>query len=145
MISCHQLHFVAMGEPEETGPGAMRIDRWLFAVRLFKSRSAAADAVGGGRVHLNGERVKRSHGVKSGDTVTFTRSAVVFECVVAAVPRRRGPASEAAGCYDETPASKARREEFAARMKVAAGLRPRPHERPDKHGRRLLRKLRGRN
>jgi ribosome-associated heat shock protein Hsp15 len=134
-----------MGEPEETGPGAMRLDRWLFAVRLFKSRSAAADAVSGGRVHLNGERVKASHGVKPGDTVTFTRSAVVFECMVAAVPLRRGPASEAARCYDETPASKARREEFAARMKVAAGRTPRPDGRPDKHERRLLRQLRGRN
>jgi ribosome-associated heat shock protein Hsp15 len=123
----------------------MRIDRWLFAVRLFKSRSAAADAVNGGRVHLNDERVKASHGVKPGDAVTFTRSAVVFECVVAAVPQRRGPASEAARCYDETPASKTRREDFAARMKVAAGLSLRPDERPNKHDRRLLRQLRGRN
>ena len=134
-----------MSEPEMTGPGAMRIDRWLFGVRLFKSRAVAAGAVSGGKVHVNGERVKPSHGVKSGDTITFTRSAVVFECVVAAVPLRRGPASEAARCYDETPASKARREEFAARMKVAAGLTPRPDDRPDKHDRRLLRQLRGRN
>ena len=91
------------------------------------------------------ERVKPSRGVKPGDTVTFTRSAVVFECVVAAVPLRRGPASEAARCYEETPASKARREDFATRMKVAAGLSPRPDDRPDKHERRLLRQLRGRN
>jgi ribosome-associated heat shock protein Hsp15 len=123
----------------------MRIDRWLFAVRLFKTRSAAGDAVGGGKVHLNGERVKSSHAVKLGDIVTFTRGAVVFECVVIAVPLRRGPASEAARSYEQTHASKARREKFAARMKVAAGLTPRPDERPDKHGRRLLRKLRGRN
>ena len=134
-----------MGEAEQTGPGAMRIDRWLFAVRLFRSRSAAADAVSGGKVHLNDERVKSSRGVKPGDTVTFTRSAVVFECVVAAVPLRRGPASEAARCYDETLASKARRKDFAARMKVAAGLIPRPVDRPDKHDRRILRQLRGRN
>ena len=123
----------------------MRIDRWLFGVRLFKSRSAAANAVNGGRVHLNDERVKPSHEVKPGDNVTFTRSAVVFEYVVAAVPLRRRPASEAAQCYEETPASKARREDFAARMKVAAGLTPRPDGRPDKHERRLLRQLRGRN
>src|SRR5258708_6460998 len=135
----------AMSARDETGPGAMRIDRWLFGVRLFKSRSSAAAAVGGGRVHLNGERVKPSHGVKPGDTVTFTRSAVVFECVVAAGPLRPGPASEAARCYDETPASKGRREVSAARMKVAAGLTPRPDDRPDKHDRRLLRRLRGRN
>jgi|ERR1700685_2861672 ribosome-associated heat shock protein Hsp15 len=134
-----------MNEPEETGPGAMRIDRWLFGVRLFKSRSVAADVVSGGKVHLNGERVKPSHGVKPGDTVTFTRSTVVFECVVAAVPLRRGPADEAARCYDETAASKARRVEFAARMKVAAGRTPRPDNRPNKHDRRLLRNLRGRN
>ena len=133
-----------MSVPDETAPGAARIDRWLFAVRLFKTRSAAADAVGGGKVHLNGERVKPSHGVKPGDTLTFTRGTVVFECVVVAAPLRRGPASEAARSYDETLASKARREEFAARMKVSAGLTPRPAERPDKHDRRLLRQLRGR-
>lgn len=129
----------------ETGPGAARLDRWLFAVRLFKSRSLATEAATGGKVHLNGERVKPSRGVKPGDTVTFTRGAVVFECIVASVPHRRGPASEAALCYDETPASKARREEFSARMKVAAALTPRPDDRPDKHDRRLLRRLRGRD
>jgi ribosome-associated heat shock protein Hsp15 len=135
-----------MGESStETGPGAARIDRWLFGVRLFKSRSAAADAVGGGKVHINHERVKPSHSVQIGDTVTFTRATVVFECVVTGVPLRRGPASEAARCYDETAASKTRREEFSARMKIAAGLTPRPDERPDKHGRKLLRRLRGRD
>jgi ribosome-associated heat shock protein Hsp15 len=134
-----------MAESPAEGPGATRIDRWLFGARLFKSRSAAADAVNGGKVHVNGERVKPSRGVKAGDSVTFTRGAVEFECVVAAIPLRRGPASEAAKCYDETPASKARREEFAARMKVAAGLTPRPEDRPDKHERRELRRLRGRH
>jgi ribosome-associated heat shock protein Hsp15 len=123
----------------------MRIDRWLFAVRLFKTRSAAAVAVGGGKVHVNGERVKPAHRVELGDTIAFTRGTVVFECVVSALPMRRGPASEAAQSYEETPASKARREEFAARMKVAVGLTPRPDNRPDKRDRRLLRKLRGRN
>jgi len=127
------------------GPGTSRIDRWLFGVRLFKSRSAAADAVSGGKVHLNGERVKPSRGVKAGDTVAFTRGAVEFECVVVAIPLRRGPAPEAARCYDETAASKTRREEFSARMKVAAALTPRPDDRPDKHERRALRRLRGRD
>ncbi len=123
----------------------MRIDRWLFAVRLSKARSAAADAVGGGKVQINGKRVKPSHGVNPGDTITLTRGAVVFECVVTAVPLRRGPASQAARSYDETPSSKARREDFAARMKVAAGLTPRPDDCPNKRDRRLLRQLRGRN
>jgi ribosome-associated heat shock protein Hsp15 len=128
-----------------SAPVTLRTDRWLFGARLFKSRSAAADAVSGGRVHLNGERVKPSHEVKPGDAVTFTRGVVVFECLVTTIPLRRGPASEAAECYEETPASKARRQDFAARMKVAAGLTPRPAGRPDKHDRRLLRRLRGRD
>ena len=68
----------------ETGPGAARIDRWLFGVRLFKSRSLAADAVSGGKVHINHGRVKPSREVEVGDTVTFTRGSVVFECVVSA-------------------------------------------------------------
>lgn len=134
-----------MTEHEDTGPGAARIDRWLFGVRLFKSRSVAAVAISGGKVHLNGVRVKASHEVELGDAVTFTRGAVVFECVVIAVPRRRGPASEATRCYEETPVSKTRREEFAVRMKLATGFAPRPDKRPDKHGRRLLRQMRGRN
>jgi ribosome-associated heat shock protein Hsp15 len=134
-----------MNAREATAPDALRIDRWLFSVRLFKTRSAAAEAVTGGKVHLNGERVKPSHAVKQGDAVTFTRSTVEFECVVVAVPLHRGPASEAMRCYEETAASKSRREEFAARMKIASGLTQRPAERPDKHGRRLLRQLRGRD
>lgn len=134
-----------MGNAEDTRPGASRIDRWLFAVRLFKSRSSAADAVSGGRVHLNGERVKASHGVKPGDRISFTRGAVLFECLVAAVPVRRGPASEATRCYEESAASKLRREEFLERHKLAADSAPRPPDRPDKHHRQLLRQLRGRN
>src|SRR5260370_12153279 len=116
-----------MDEPStETGRGAARIDRWLFGVRLFKSRSLAADAVSGGKVHINAERVKPSRGVNPGDTVTFTRGAVVFECVVTAIPVRRGPAAEPARCYDETPASNAPREQFPPRLKVPPDLTPRP-------------------
>jgi ribosome-associated heat shock protein Hsp15 len=126
------------------GAGAARIDRWLFGVRLFKSRSLAAQAVTGGKVHVNDDRVKPSREVRVGDIVTFVRGSVEFECTVTAIPVRRGPAPEAARCYVESPASEARRAEFAQRMKVASGLTPRPNERPDKHDRQALRRLRGR-
>jgi len=129
----------------DTDASAGRIDRWLFCVRLFKSRSIAAQAVGGGKVHINGARVKPSHAVRPGDLISFARGAVDFECTVVSLPARRGPASEAVRCYEETPASRARREEFSARMRVAAALTPRPVERPDKHERRELRRLRGRH
>ncbi|MGH8297109.1 MAG: RNA-binding S4 domain-containing protein [Steroidobacteraceae bacterium] len=122
-----------------------RIDRWLFEVRLFKSRSLAAEAVSGGKVHVNDARVRPSHTVRPGDFVIFNRGAVDFECEVAAIPERRGPAREAATCYTETDASRQRREQHAQRMRLAAAMAPRPMERPDKHQRRELRRLRGRD
>jgi ribosome-associated heat shock protein Hsp15 len=130
--------------PAAAHAGAARLDRWLFAVRLFGSRSLAAQAVSGGRVHVNGERVKPSHEVRSGNKVNFMRGALEFECEVLAVPARRGPASEAARCYAESEASRTRREAFAARMRFAAALTPRPAQRPDKRARARLRRLRGR-
>ena len=133
-----------MPEPSLTHPGTARIDRWLFAVRLFKSRSLAAQAVAGGRVHVNGERVKAAREVRPGDRVTFVRNTVEFECLVTQVPPRRGPAAQAVRCYEESAASLARTAEFRARMKLAAGLTSRPLERPGKHERALLRRLRGR-
>ena len=134
-----------MSEPSaSTPPGPARLDRWLFAVRLFRSRTLAAQAVTGGRVHVNGERVRAAHEARAGDRVSFVRDTVQFECAVLSVPQRRGPASEAARCYEETPASAARRGEFAARMKLAVALTPRPRERPGKHERARLRRLRGR-
>jgi ribosome-associated heat shock protein Hsp15 len=132
-----------MSEPS-THAGAARIDRWLFAVRLAGSRALAAAAVSGGRVHINGERVKAAHPVRPGDIVTFKRGALAFECSVQRIPARRGPAREALLCYTESAASAARREEFARQMKVAGALTIRPDQRPGKHERARLRRLRGR-
>ena len=123
---------------------SLRIDRWLFAVRLYKSRSLAAAAVSGGKVHVNGERVKPSRALRPGDRVSLTRGAVDFDCEVTALPVRRGPAREAVQCYRESPESIARREEFAQRMRLSAAFAPRPEGRPDKHERQALRRIRGR-
>jgi len=124
--------------------GPARIDRWLFGVRLFKTRSLAGGAVSGGKVHVNGARVRPSHSVRPGDLVSFSRGAIDFECEVVAIPERRGPAKEAVSCYTETDASRERREQHAQRMRLAAAMTPRPDERPDKHQRKELRRLRGR-
>ncbi len=132
---------------EADGPDhePMRIDRWLFFVRLFKSRSLAGEAVSGGRVHVNGERVKAARVVRIGDQVAFNRGAVPFDCEVLGLPLRRGPAPEAAACYRESPDSVARRALFAERMRTATAFAPRPDTRPDKHERRELRRIRGRD
>jgi ribosome-associated heat shock protein Hsp15 len=132
-------------ESDPTDHEPMRIDRWLFFVRLFKSRSLASEAVTGGRVHVNGERVKPSRVVRVGDNIVFNRGAVPFECEVTGLPLRRGPAPEAAACYRESEASVARRTQFAERMRLATAFAPRPESRPDKHERRELRRIRGRD
>ena len=123
---------------------SLRIDRWLFAVRLYKSRSLAAEAVSGGKVHVNGESVKPSRAVRLGDRVSLPTGAVDFDCEVTALPVRRGPAREAVQCYRESPESIARREAFAERMRLSAAFAPRPEGRPDKHERQALRRIRGR-
>jgi ribosome-associated heat shock protein Hsp15 len=132
-------------QPEAPDDEPMRIDRWLFFVRLFKSRSLATEAVTGGRVHLNNERVKPSHVVRAGDLIAFNRGAVPFDCEVLALPLRRGPAPEVAACYRESEASVARRAQFAVNMRSASAFAPRPDSRPDKHERRELRRIRGRD
>jgi ribosome-associated heat shock protein Hsp15 len=131
---------------EEHGGGtSLRIDRWLWCTRQFKSRSLAADAVAGGKVHLNGNRVKPAHGVRVGDRVAITRPGYVFECEVLALPRTRGSAPVAQACYAEVEASKAARARYSEQSRLASASRPQSIERPDKHGRRELRKLRGRD
>ena len=123
----------------------MRIDRWLFFVRLFKSRSLAGEAIAGGKVHVNGERVKPARVIRIGDHIAFNRGTVPFDCEVLGLPARRGPAPEAAVCYRESEASIARRAQFAERMRLSTAFAPRPDTRPDKHERRELRRIRGRD
>lgn len=135
----------AEGAGEEGGGTSLRIDRWLWCVRHFKSRTLAADAVAGGKVHLNGSRVKPAHALRVGDRVAITRPGYVFECEVLALPRARGSAPIAQACYAEIAASKTAREKFTEQSRLASALRPQSLERPDKHGRRELRRLRGRD
>ena len=132
-------------EGSEGGSGSLRIDRWLWCTRLFKSRSLAADAVGGGRVHVNGRRVKPALGVKVGDTVTITRPGFEFECRVLKLPDRRSAAPIAQACYEETDKARAAREKYAEASRLASAVTPRSLDKPDKHGRRELRRLRGRD
>src|SRR3954469_16799328 len=127
------------------GGDSLRVDRWLWCTRLFKSRSLAADAVGGGKVRVNDRRVKPAQAVRVGDTVTITRPGFEFECRVLALPQRRGAAPVAQACYEETEKARAAREKYGEQSRLAAAFAPRSLERPDKHGRRELRRLRGRD
>jgi ribosome-associated heat shock protein Hsp15 len=106
---------------------AVRIDKWLWAARFYKTRSAATDAVAGGRVHVGGVRVKPSREVRVGETVEITLGPVRRTVVVADLAERRGPASVAQTLYAETAESVAAREAVAAERRLAApifGARP---------------------
>jgi ribosome-associated heat shock protein Hsp15 len=141
-----KAHEKEVQEGAEGGGDFLRIDRWLWCTRLFKTRSLAAESVSGGKVHLNGVRVKPSRAVKVGDQVQISRPGFQFECEVLQLPDRRGSASVAQGCYAETDVARAAREKHIANAKLAAAFAPPPSlQRPDKHGRRELRRLRGRD
>jgi ribosome-associated heat shock protein Hsp15 len=123
----------------------VRIDKWLWAARFYKSRSLAADAVNGGRAQLNGARVKPSKEVGAGDELELTIGQTRRVVIVRGVSERRGPAKAAALLYDETPESIAARELAAEQRRLQS---PPPGAdlgmRPTKRDRRRLDNARGR-
>ena len=126
-------------EQQASETAGLRIDKWLWCARFYKSRSQATAAVAGGLVHVNGERVKPSRAVHVDDRIEITRDELRFEVVIRGLPVRRGPAPEARTYYVETEASVAAREQQRERSRLAP---PAPLGRPDKHARRILRDLR---
>ena len=120
----------------------MRIDKWLWAARFYKTRSAATDAVLGGRVHLNGTRVKPAKDVQPGDTIEVTVGVVRRVVEVVALSDKRGPAPVAATLYLETPESIEARERAAAERRLARPPGADLAGRPTKLDRRRLEALR---
>ncbi len=129
-----------MSEPAEL-QGGVRIDRWLWAARFFKTRNLAKQAVEGGKVHLEGQRAKPAKEVRVGQRLTIRRGDTQMTVVVAELSEQRGPAKVAQLLYAETPESVERRESASARRRMErAGLQV-PKTRPSKKDRRDLRKL----
>jgi len=120
----------------------VRIDKWLWAARFFKTRSAATEAVTGGHVHANGERVKPARDVKIGDRLEIRRGQQRFTVVVTGLAERRGSASAAAELYEETPESIADREKRRDERRLSKPLGADLSERPTKRDRRRLDALR---
>lgn len=120
----------------------MRLDRWLWAARFFKTRSLATDAVDGGKVKLNGDAVKPAKEVKIGDRLQIRAGEQDWEIVVQGINEQRRPAPEAQLLYLETPESVQRRAQIAELRQLAPSPMPDQKGRPTKRDRRALSRFR---
>ncbi|WP_065089291.1 RNA-binding S4 domain-containing protein [Acidihalobacter prosperus] len=121
----------------------VRIDKWLWAARFFKTRSLAAAAVNGGKVHLNGVRVKPSRNLRAGDRLEIVRDEARFDVEVLQLGERRGPAAQAQALYRESETSREVRAHQAETRRLERAGAAAPAHRPDKRSRRRIRALRG--
>ncbi len=125
--------------------GRTRFDKWLWAARFFKTRAIASSAVTGGKVHLNGQRVRSSRAVKIDDCYVISRGQDRLEVVVLALSGQRESAIIAQSLYAETEASVNRRAREAEQRKLAAMLKPVSDRRPNKQERRKIRQFSGKS
>ena len=123
----------------------IRIDKWLWAARFFKTRALASKAVDGGHVHVNGQRVKSSRPIQVGDELAVKRSQIQFVVVIKELSEKRGPAKQAQLLYEETEESIQQRELQSQQRKLLNASMPRSQGKPNKHQRRQLRKVSGKN
>ena len=124
-----------MSPPAES----LRIDRWLFYCRFFKTRSLATAAVTAGHVKVNGERTTPGNRIKRGDRIDLIRERLPYSLEVIEIPSRRGPAAEARNCFLEDEATARQRDLQTAALRQDRLLMPKTAGRPDKHTRRKLR------
>jgi ribosome-associated heat shock protein Hsp15 len=123
----------------------VRLDKWLWAARFFKTRSLAVEAIDGGKVEVNGDRAKRAKQLQLGDEVRVRLGPYEHVVAVRGLSERRGPAVEAATLYEETAASRAAREATAERLRLGATLfQYEERGRPTKRDRREIERFRGR-
>ena len=116
----------------------VRIDKWLWATRFYKTRSLATEAVDGGKVQVDGERVKPAKLLKPGDVLSIRNGPYAWDITVIALSERRGPAAEAAKLYSESGASRKTREDKIAMIKSERQSNPFPGGRPTKKQRRQI-------
>lgn len=119
----------------------IRIDKWLWTSRFFKTRSLATSAVNGGKVHLNKQRVKAGRAVNIGDILSIQKNNELFEVTILGINKTRRPAKEAWLTYEESEQSKLNREREQEIKKLASASRPVPQRRPDKRERDQLRRF----
>jgi len=116
----------------------VRLDKWLWAARFYKTRNLATEAIKGGKVHLNNARVKPSRTVTIGQTVRIRKESIEQTVVIEALSEKRGPAPTAQQLYTETEESIQAREKSTAERKAFYSTQPAPTKRPSKKDRRKI-------
>ena len=119
----------------------LRLDKWLWAARFFKTRRLAIEAITGGKIHLNNERVKPSKNIQSGDNLLITRGTESYDVIVLGLNKYRRPASEARLMYEESEESIAKRESDREMRKLLNAGRTSADKKPDKRERRKIRRF----
>lgn len=130
-------------EPGSTA-GGMRLDKWLWAARFYKTRAIAAEAVEGGKVEVNGRSVKRSREVRVGDELRIRQPPFEHRIAVRGLNEQRRPAAEAALLYEETTESRTARETLATQLRAEREIFTPAKGRPTKRDRRDLERWKGR-
>ena len=120
----------------------VRLDKWLWAARFFKTRALAAEAITAGHIEVNGDRPKRAKPLQTGDEVRVRHGPYLHVLLVRGLSDRRGPASIAATLYEETAESRTAREKLAAQLKLAPFDFGHHESKPTKRDRREIEKLR---
>ena len=128
--------------PGKKPPTSLRVDKWLWAARLYKTRSLASAAIDAGHVKCGGHALKPAREIRSGDMLEVTIGSLRRSLVVRRIATQRGPASEAATMYEETPESLARRAASEAARRLAPTPGSKRGERPTKKARRLIHRFR---
>ena len=116
----------------------IRADKWLWAARLFKTRSLAMQAINGGKVHLNGSRIKPAHKLAPGDQLTIRKGAYTFAITIAGLSLQRGPAEVARSLYCESQDSQQQRQQLREEQRLQGKAGARHERRPDKRARRQI-------
>lgn len=129
---------VLMSDPADS----MRIDKWLWVSRFFKTRALATTAINGGKVHMNGTRIKPSRQLRVGDVLSIHKGPYRFEITVAGLSKQRRPAEEARSLYTESAASADKRHALYRQRKLEGHSARQRQRKPDKRTRRLIRKFR---
>jgi ribosome-associated heat shock protein Hsp15 len=129
---------------DDHAAGRVRLDKWLWAARFYKTRTLAAEAIAGGKVQVNGDRPKRARPVAVGDELRIRQGPYEHSVVVRELSERRGPAAQAATLYEETAASREARERLAIQLKSLHSAFVPDRARPTKRDRREIERFKRR-